>query len=411
LTRQERLGWVATAVGLFAIAAATLTPLPLNEYRAADTPFWCLVCGSLGLIDVVLNVALFLPLGVGLERLGWSVPRLAMASFLVSFGIESLQIITIAGRDASLSDLITNTSGGMLGGFLAHHWRVLVTPSPRVASRLLLAGMMLVLGGFLTTATLLQPDLPAGPWFGIVTPDWPGHAAFGGTVLEARVGNQEISRDPLPAVEYRMALLSGAPILGRFIADRGTPSGSAPIAALTSSDNRSLALLAQRGRDVIVGVRLKASAWRLRSPRIRLSHAIPTSQGDTVVAWGGLDGGQLYAGALVNERWRGRRLALSTSLGWALLLPFGWGLGAEARVINGLWVVALIFPLAYWAVLSRRRSALLWVGILIPIALVSLPEAFGQRVGDWSDWLASGLAITLGMMAANYARMKPSGPE
>ena len=118
------------AVGLLAIAAATLTPLPLNEYRAAETPFWCLVCGSLGLIDVILNVALFLPLGVGLQRLGWPLARLALACFLLSLAVESLQIITIAGRDASVSDLITNTSGGILGGFIAHHWRAAGVPFP-----------------------------------------------------------------------------------------------------------------------------------------------------------------------------------------------------------------------------------------------------------------------------------------
>ncbi len=218
MTRQERLGWTITAVGLLAIAAATLTPLPLNEYRAAETPFWCLVCGSLGSIDVILNVALFLPLGVGLQRLGWPLARLALACFLLSLAVESLQIITIAGRDASVSDLLTNTSGGILGGFIALHWRGLVFPSPRHAGRLFLGGMVAVLAVFLTTANLLQPDLPAGPWYGIVTPPWPGHEAFGGTVLEARVGGRAFPHDATPRpAEYRAALLSGAPVLVRFI--------------------------------------------------------------------------------------------------------------------------------------------------------------------------------------------------
>ncbi len=169
--------------------------------------------------------------------------------------------------------------------------------------------------------------------------------------------------------------------------------------------------MAQRGNDVTVGVRLRASAWRLRSPRIRLGGVVPKGPGDTVVAWGGLNSGQLYAGALVDERWRSRRLALSTSLGWALLLPFGWGLGPEALVINGLWLVALILPLAYWAALSRRSSAIIWIGILLPLALGFIPAAFGLHVGHWSEWLAGGIAIALGIMAAGHIRVTPSGSK
>ena len=84
---------------------------------------------------------------------------------------------------------------------------------------------------------------------------------------------------------------------------------------------------------------------------------------------------------------------------------FGWGLGPEALVINGLWLVALILPLAYWAALSRRSSAIIWVGILLPLALGVIPAVFGLHVGHWSEWLTSGIAILLGIMAATRARV------
>ena len=404
MTRQKHLGGFVIAVGLLVIAAATLTPLPLTEYRSAGTPFWCLVCGSLGSVDVILNVALFLPLGVGLERMGWRVTRIAIACFLTSLAVESLQIMTIAGRDASVSDLITNTSGGMLGGFIAQHWRGLVFPSPRHAGRLFLGGMVAVLAVFLFTATLLQPDLPAGPWYGIVTPAWSGHEVFGGTVVDARLGDQPLSGNGLPqAADHRTALLSGEPILVRFVVGQGTLGGVAPIAALTTSDNRSLAILAQRGNDVTVGVRLRASSWRLRTPKIRLGRVIPNRPGATVVAWGGIGSGQLYAGAVVKDRWKSRRLPLSIALGWALLLPVGWGLGPETQALSGLWLVALIAPLAYWAVLSQWRLALLGVGALMLSVLALLPPACALRHAHWSEWLAAAIAIALGAAAAQHA--------
>lgn len=397
-----------TAVGLLAIAAATLTPIPLNESRVAETPFWCLVCGQLGLIDVILNVALFLPLGVGLRILGWPLARIAIASFLVSFAVESLQVITITGRDASASDLITNTSGGMLGGFLAHRWHVLAFPTPRSAGRLLAAGALVVLGVFLSTAALLQPDLPAGTWYGMVAPAWPEHAVFGGTVLEARVGDRPVPRDTLPqVVDYRLALLSGDSILVRFIVGRGTPNGLAPIAVVMSADYRSVALLAQHGRNVTAGVRLRASAWRLRSPRIRLNRVIPEHTGDTVTVWGGLERGQLYAGAVANQRRHSRRLPLSVALGWALLLPIGWGLGPETLVFNALWLGVLIVPLAYWAIGTRRiRSGFGVVLTVVFLGLGAVPRLFHLAPSSAVHWFAAGGGIVLGVLAARQARQR-----
>ncbi|NNG16098.1 MAG: VanZ family protein [Gemmatimonadales bacterium] len=405
MTQQKGVGLAVSALGLFAIAVATLIPSPLSEPRVAETPFWCLVCGPLGLIDVILNVALFLPLGLGLRLLGWPFARIAIVSFLVSFAVESLQFVTILGRDASVSDLITNTSGGLLGGFLAHHRYVLAFPTPRNAARLLAAGVLAVLGVFLSTVTLLQPDLPRGTWYGIVAPAWPGHGTFEGTVLDARIGVAPISRDTLPlAPKHRVALLSGDPILVRFGVGKTRPSGLAPLAVVASQEHRTLALLAQHGRDIVAGVRLRASAWRLRSPRIRLNHVIPESAGDTVVAWGGFEGGELYAGGVANQQRHSRRLSLSVGLGWALLLPIGGGIGPEAGPLNVLWLLILIMPLAYWAGRSERGLALPSVGILVLIGLAFLPLAFGLRIGHWSEWIAGGAAIGLGVQMARHLR-------
>ena len=103
----------------------------------ALTPPWCLVCGDLGAVDVLLNVALFVPLGVGLRMAGWPLLRAAATAFAVSAAVELVQS-AIPGRDPTLSDIVTNSVGGALGAALAGWSAHLVTPVPHTA-RLLAA--------------------------------------------------------------------------------------------------------------------------------------------------------------------------------------------------------------------------------------------------------------------------------
>jgi hypothetical protein len=394
------------AIGVAVIAWATLLPTPLNAVRAAGTPFWCLLCGELGTVDVTLNVVLFLPLGMGLRFLGCSFTRIAILSFLSSLAVESLQILVIAGRDGSLSDLLTNTIGGVFGGILVTRWRTFVFPTSREAYLLAVAGAAALVTVFIGTAALLQPALPMGNWYGFVAPQWPGFDSFAGEVLEARLGGIVIQGKPSPTpVEYRPGVLSGDSLLVKFVSGSGTSKGLSLLAVLSSASQETVVLLGRDGQDVSVGVRLQASAWRLRSPRIRLDRIIPENSRDTVIAWGGLKDGQLYAGAVVNERRHSRRLPLSVALGWALFLPIDWGLGPETRALNILWLGALVFPLAYWAALTQRCLALGLIGSLVLVAAL-VPPLFSLTYGGWSDWLTTGIAIAGGTTAAWYLRRK-----
>ena len=83
-------------------------------------------------LDIAGNILLTAPLGA-LLALRW--PRLApiaivLAGFAASCAIESLQLIVLPERDASLNDIALNTSGAALGrvagrtvGDLARWWR------------------------------------------------------------------------------------------------------------------------------------------------------------------------------------------------------------------------------------------------------------------------------------------------
>jgi glycopeptide antibiotics resistance protein len=85
-------------------------------------------------VNFLGNILAFLPLGCllpALHRLFESAGRVALASFLLSGGIESLQYLS-GRRVADIDDLLLNTSGGALGfvAFLVARsaWRAVTVP-------------------------------------------------------------------------------------------------------------------------------------------------------------------------------------------------------------------------------------------------------------------------------------------
>src|SRR5690606_9606721 len=113
--RSRKIGRVVAVLAFAAIATLTLQPRPELAALSAATPVWCLVCGSYGLVDVVLNVLLFVPLGVGLGLAGVRPRAAIIIVVLTTLTVELLQLTVISGRDSSLSDLVTNTVGGAIG--------------------------------------------------------------------------------------------------------------------------------------------------------------------------------------------------------------------------------------------------------------------------------------------------------
>ena len=106
---------LAVAASLVAIGLATLTPRPDQTDMVARTPPWCIVCGELGAVDVLLDLALFFPLGAALGLRGHRTRSIAALSLVVSIAVELLQAV-IPGRDPTVSDVLTNTDRGR------HRW-------------------------------------------------------------------------------------------------------------------------------------------------------------------------------------------------------------------------------------------------------------------------------------------------
>lgn len=111
-----------------AVGAAVVSVLLLTFTQAGDerrtlvlVPF-AELHASVGLHNAISqhvgNVLMFMPLGF-LGPLRWrsfnSVGRVILAAAVFSVGIELLQWVVPTGRQASITDVITNTAGGVLG--------------------------------------------------------------------------------------------------------------------------------------------------------------------------------------------------------------------------------------------------------------------------------------------------------
>src|SRR2546422_9314486 len=109
LNSQRRLAVGLLALTLIAIAVMTLYPAPDDVVAVERATFWCLICGELGLVDVLLNLLLFVPYGVALFLLGIPWRKASILILASTIAIELLQLTMVSGRDASLSDVLTNS--------------------------------------------------------------------------------------------------------------------------------------------------------------------------------------------------------------------------------------------------------------------------------------------------------------
>ena len=182
---RPSFGRFLAIAGLLFIAVTTLVPLPHQTVASKSTPLWCLVCGDHGGIDVFNNVLLFVPLAAGMRIMGVATRSVIASAAALSFGIELLQLTVIPGRDASLSDLLTNTLGSWLGTILGTNLSRLLRPEPALSIPLAVAAgiIWLVIQG--ATALLLQPWAPEQPMRGAWNRSVYGRPPFDGQIVSA----------------------------------------------------------------------------------------------------------------------------------------------------------------------------------------------------------------------------------
>ena len=381
------------ALGAGAILGLTLHPTPDAAIAAAATPPYCLVCGDRGGTDVILNVLLFIPLGLGIRLAGGSWRRAVTASALLSLLVELLQLTVIAGRDASLSDLLSNTFGGSLGAALVPQLRYLWRPTPRAAWRLLLggaAGWLALLGG----SGWLQS--PSGD--GVLSSEWASGAPsdFSGRVLSATIdGTAMPVHGPLPdSAPARLALREGRLSLETSVVTGRARRGRHYIYLIREKGDPYL-YLSQDGRSALFAAPTKSARLRLNDLTMRLPGAF-TGQPEPVLLRAGERDRELWLEATSPRGTRRVTLPLSPAHGWAFVTPYNIGLGPNLRVITGLVLFCLVFPLGYWAGACGGAGALGILAAALVSGLGGVPALQGFPGVHWSEWVATSIGAAAG---------------
>ena len=412
----RRIGLALTITTLGLIAFATLRPGPPGP---TESPF-CVICGSYGTVDVILNIVLFIPLGIGLALTGVSERRALLAMCALSAMIETAQLLFIPGRDATFRDVLTNTLGGAVGLALAWHADLLLRPPPRIARSLALGWAAIWLVVQVVSNFGFAITLPSSDYYGQIGRLLGGFDLFPGKVLSARVGSVSLPNTALEESRtLQSLLLAGATLAATVVPDEPTRR-IAPIVRIADETKKEIVLLAQDGDLLVFTVRTGASVLRLRPPLFGLPGAFllrepEPSAGDSLTVSGRYTRGEVELESQSRSDNRANRIPVAASLGWTLWLPFPWlieGTLAE-RAVSWLWVAFLVIPLGYWAIQTKDpsesdRAGWHWSAIVVTVTFLGagfllLPYLFGLPPAPLDVWIAASGGLIFGLVLGGFA--------
>jgi len=145
-------------LGLYLLTIASLTLFPFRPPACGGESFTLAILPS----DILMNALLFVPLGLALHRA--SARRTAAMALALSFAIEFSQ--QWLPRNPDLTDLVSNTSGALIGHYVARSWHA-HSQGPLMSLSterfLIRAGALALLVGMIADAAL-APDNDFSNW-------------------------------------------------------------------------------------------------------------------------------------------------------------------------------------------------------------------------------------------------------
>ena len=392
------------AAAILSVAAfALISVMTLGSVTTSiETPMFCVFCGALGGVDFVLNLALFMPLGLGLR---WLIGRWRTATIigaLTTLVIETLQWRVISGRDASLGDLLANTIGTMIGAWLAVDGIRWLNASRAEARRFAGVSGLVVSAVVVGSSWLVQP----------VQVRFPQRVQW-----KPVRRNMDPFQGELTSVQFNGATLRPAEFLGpretrntrtvTVLAEVGgrTPPTRRPafIARLANEFEEGFAVL-QWGNVAAFRSHMAASNLKLRPVLVGLQNGFATPGVGNEETGGGrtieaLSNSRVIAVAVATNSTRTSvTVRRSVGLAWATLLPREVALSDRWWPANAAWLGALILPVAFFTMRSLRKmpddstDGVAWWPLAIVVAtLVIAPMASGLSalsVGEWTGVLA-----------------------
>jgi VanZ like family len=370
------LRWGAFAAALALVIVATLLPTGYHTYGFAR----CIFCNPRTFADSLVNIGLFFPIGITLRLLGLGPFAAAGLGALLSSGIEIAQL-WVPGRDATLSDIITNTAGTALSALGFDLFRRALVPSSAASERLALGAAITASFVFWTTGYLLRPSLPASEYWGQWTPRLGSLEPYHGQVNAVTVGDMAVEPHRVPdSAGLRARLVAGQPI--RVDVTTGPPpSRLSSIFSIADVDSRRVLLVGAVGEDLALRYRTRAADWYFDQPDIRSPRAFtgldPGSR--TTIDVRKADKGycvRVGAGDACD-------LGYGLGDGWSLLVSSSVFTTGMRSLMQALWMAAVVAPVGYWA----RRGPLSGLALaVLAICLFGLPwitELLPTRPQEW----------------------------
>ncbi len=381
--RDNRLRGIAVTIA----AAAAIAWFTLWPDQGGPPP----VTGSDYLLtDLVLNVLLFVPLGVGLAMQGVRGRSAVAIGTLASIAIELSQLWWIPGRAASFHDVVTNGLGTALGAILVRAW-LEKARWRRVAGPPLAAGLV---AAWVTGGLLVRPSLPPGAlWFGSWRHEFSGTTLFPGQVLSLSVQGMAIPDGPFgPTGVLRERLARADTIrVATDIVTGGPFEGRAQLIGVVSGQGEELVSLWQRGTSVLVRQRLRLSDFGVRTLWLRMDEAVPRSSGDTLRLEFDATRRQLELRVGRAGTEKTTRVRLSAEMFWTGFLPF------EYEADNGILGWPLLGTVLIFLVLGLLTAPHRAAAIAVIAMGVLVGPLFGQSVlPGWETILAALIGVGAG---------------
>ena len=327
--------------------------------------------------------------------------RATLACALLSLGIELLQLFWIPGRDASLSDLVSNTAGGAAGAAIAPRLETLFSPDPPAARRLLLAGVVAWLALSVLSGWIFRPWAQDEGALTERSDSTRLSDAFAGKLGRVRVSGDSFPTGWLdtPSSDRIRRLFSSETVVIQLEAVSQAPIPDAAwIYRLRIG--AGIASVGQLGRSLVLEVPRRVADLKLSGPTLRLDDAVPPRAGVPFRVEAGERGRRLWVESTWNDHASRAELLLAPTMAWALVIPFDYAMGPEAGVVTMLWLGGLMFPLGYWAAFTARPPvALLGVGVAIVVGLGLMSWTGGTGLVPLRDWLAAAAGAAAGWAA------------
>ena len=432
---------VALAVCTVALGIIAWGTLTTARPDRSATPSWCFLCAEVHGTDVLLNVLLFIPLGVGLRVAGASHRRVLGVSAVVTLAVELAQWFLVTGRIASVADMVANLLGAATGILLASHGRKLILPEAPLARLLAAASITGWLVVQALTVWAFAPSLKGDAFWGQIAADLGHMHRFTGRVIAARIGDTSVPDGRIKDVKPVRRLFAKGAAVEALVVPGEPPAQVAPIVSIFNGEQQEIMVLGQEGQDLVFRMRTHAASARLRIPTVSLWGAFPSlarpedgPPRDTIRISGWRSGWRMYASATSRDTSTSRSIALRPTFGWALILPFEHTLTPRSWRFTAAWMAVLLFPAGYWgarclipvpntavrqsalSVVFRVLTMLVIAAIMLVAGLIGLPWRLGLATAGVWEWggamagIAFGTIVGLLSYLISHSRLRRS-PE